>query len=243
MLSIFKKEIASFFSSLIGYMVITFFLVLMGLFIWVFADTSILEYNYATMQQLFLMAPLIFLFLIPAITMSSFAEEQSRGTIEFLATKPLRDRDIVLGKFLANFVLVCIAIAPTLLYYYSIQQLGSPPGNLDSGEVIGSYIGLLSLAAAFVAIGIFASSITANQIVAFVLAAFLCFVLHWSFDYISRMTVFVGTWDDLIQKIGMAYHYDNISKGAIDSRDILYFVSVVVFFIYLTFTSLTVRKG
>lgn len=242
MLSIFKKEIAQFFSSLIGYMVIAFFLVIIGLFMWVFSDTSILEYNYATMEQLFVMAPMVFLFLIPAITMSSFAEEQVSGTIEFLYTKPLRDSEIVLGKYFANLVLVIFAILPTLVYYYSIQQLGAPPGNLDDGEVIGSYIGLISLAASFVAVGIFASSITRNQIVAFVLGAFLCFVIYWGFDYVGRMTVFTGTLDALLQQIGISYHYDNISKGAIDSRDIIYFVSVVIFFIYLTFTALTVRR-
>lgn len=243
MLSIFKKEISQFFSSLIGYIVITFFLVIIGLFMWVFSDTSILEYNYATMEQLFVMAPMVFIFLIPAITMSSFAEERVSGTIEFLYTKPLTDREIVGGKFLAHLTLVLIALAPTLVYYYSIQQLGAPPGNLDNGEVIGSYIGLISLAAAFVAIGIFASSITQNQIVAFVLGAFLCFILYWGFDYLSRMTAFTGTLDDLLQKVGISYHYDNISKGAIDTRDLVYFTSVVVFFIYLTFTALTLRRG
>ncbi len=242
MLSIFKKEIAQFFSSLIGYIVIAFFLVVIGLFMWVFSDTSILEYNYATMEQLFVMAPMVFLFLIPAITMSSFAEERVSGTIEFLYTKPLRDSEIVIGKYLANLVLVIIAIIPTLVYYYSIQQLGAPPGNLDDGEVIGSYIGLISLAASFVAVGIFASSITRNQIVAFVLGAFLCFVIYWGFDYLGRMTAFTGTLDAMIQQIGISYHYDNISKGAIDSRDIIYFASVVTFFIYLTFTALTVRR-
>jgi ABC-2 type transport system permease protein len=242
MLSIFKKEIAQFFSSLIGYIVIAFFLVVIGLFMWVFSDTSILEYNYATMEQLFVMAPMVFLFLIPAITMSSFAEERVSGTIEFLYTKPLRDSEIVIGKYLANLVLVIIAIIPTLVYYYSIQQLGAPPGNLDDGEVIGSYIGLISLAASFVAVGIFASSITRNQIVAFVLGAFLCFVIYWGFDYLGRMTAFTGTLDAIIQQIGISYHYDNISKGAIDSRDIIYFASVVTFFIYLTFTALTVRR-
>lgn len=243
MYSIFKKEVSSFFSSLIGYLVIAVFLVMTGLFMWVFSETSILEYNYATMEQLFAIAPIVFLFLIPAITMSSFAEEKARGTIEFLATKPISTADIVIGKYLANFALVVIALLPTLIYYYSIYQLGVPKGNLDNGEVIGSYIGLLSLAAAFVAIGMFSSAVTNNQIVSFVLAAFLCYFFHWAFTYMAKMPVFAGNLDDVIQRFGISYHYDNISKGAVDSRDVIYFISIVLLFIYLTFSSLQLKRG
>ena len=243
MYSIFKKEISSFFSSLIGYLVVSVFLVMIGLFMWVFGETSILEYNYATMEQLFAIAPIVFLFLIPAITMSSFAEEHARGTIEFLSTKPITSKDIIFGKYMANLTLVVIALLPTLIYYYSIYELGTPKGNLDNGEVIGSYIGLFFLAAAFVAIGMFASTITKNQIVAFVLAAFLSYFFHWAFDYLASMDLFVGTLDAWIQALGINYHYDNISKGAIDSRDIVYFISIVVFFIYATFTSLQLKRG
>jgi ABC-2 type transport system permease protein len=242
MLSVFKKEIHSFFSSLIGYMVIAVFLISIGLFMWVFSETSVLDYNFATMDQLFSIAPLVFLFLIPAITMRSFAEEKSKGTIEFLYTKPLTDFQILMGKFLANFGLVVFAMIPTLVYYYSIYQLGSPKGNLDSGAIIGSYIGLFFLAAAFVAIGMLASSWTKNQITAFILGAFMCFIAHWAFTYIAQMPVFATTWDLLIQRIGINYHYSSISKGLIDTRDIIYFISVVFIFLFGTFQSIQAQK-
>jgi len=218
MYSIFKKEISAFFSSLIAYIVVAVFLVMTGLFMWVFTDTSILYYNYASLDQLFALAPMIFLFLIPAITMRAFAEENQKGTIEFLATKPVSDTDIVLGKYFANLLLVLFAILPTLLYYYSVYQLGSPVGNLDSGGIMGSYIGLIFLAGAFVAIGMWTSSITDNQI------------------------IFAGAGDALIAKLGIAHHYDSVSRGVLDSRDVLYFLSVITIFILATLTSLSKRK-
>ena len=175
MLSIFRKEINVFFSSLIGYMVIGTFLVLMGLILFVFPDYSLLNYPYATLDQLFRLAPLLFLFLIPAVTMRFIAEEQQQGTLEWLATKPVRRWSIVLGKYFAGIVLVLFALIPTGLYYYTVYQLGSPVGNLDSGAIAGSYLGLFFLSAVFVAIGLFASALTRNQIVAFVLAVFFMF--------------------------------------------------------------------
>jgi ABC-2 type transport system permease protein len=242
MYSIFKKEIHAFFSSLIGYMVIGVFLISIGLFMWVFSDTSVLDYNYATLDQLFSIAPLVFLFLIPAVTMRSFAEEKATGTIEFLYTKPLTTYDIIFGKYLANFVLVIFALLPTFIYYYSVYQLGSPVGNLDSGAIIGSYIGLFFLAGAFVAIGMFASTLTNNQIIAFILGAFLCFVFHWAFLYIARLPVFATSLDLFIQKLGINYHYNSISKGLVDTRDIVYFISVIFVFLYSTITILDHRK-
>ncbi len=234
MLSIFKKEISVFFGSLIGYIVIGVFLVFTGLVMWVFTDTSILEYSYATMDSLFYLAPTMFLFLIPAITMKSFAEESNRGTLELLFTKPITDNDIVLGKFFANIALVVFAILPTLVYFYSIYQLGAPKGNIDSGAVFGSYIGLVFLAAVFVAIGLFSSSLTNNQVVAFVIAIFLSFFVHWGFDYISKIPVFFGVWDDFIQRFGIDYHYRSMSRGLFDSRDVIYFISLIVVFLLLT---------
>lgn len=242
MRSIFFKEINAIFSSLIGYIVIGVFLVTMGLIMWVFPDYSILNYNYATLDQLFGIAPFIFLFLIPAITMRSFAEEQQTGTIELLATRPISDLAIILGKYFACLVLVIFALLPTLLYYYSVHQLGSPVGNLDSGAIMGSYLGLFFLAATFVAIGIFASSLTNNQIVSFVLAVFLCFFVQWGFLYISNLPIFAGRVDDAVQMMGIDYHYASISRGLIDSRDVIYFVSVITLFIVLTKTSLERRK-
>jgi len=242
MLSILQKEINTFFSSLIGYVVIGIFLVLMGLMMFVFPDTSLLNYHYATLDQLFQVAPNIFTFLIPALTMRSYAEEKQEGTIEFLTTKPLSDLQIILGKYLANLLLVVFALLPTLLYYYTVYKLGSPEGNLDSGATIGSYFGLIFLAAVFVAIGIFASSLTDNQIVAFVLAAFLCFLVHWGFYYISNLPVFFGKSDDFIQQLGLEYHYTSISRGIVDSRDVIYFLSVIAGFIMLTLLNLERRK-
>jgi ABC-2 type transport system permease protein len=240
--SIFIKEINTFFSSLIAYVVVAVFLLLIGLFMWVFSDTSVLNYNFAVMDQLFSIAPLVFLFLIPAVTMRSFAEEKQKGTIEFLMTKPLTTTDILLGKYFANVVLVLFALLPTLLYYYSIYTLGSPTGNLDSGAIIGSYIGLIFLASAFVSIGMLASALTENQIVSFILAAFLCFVVHWAFSYIAAMPVFTAKYDLFIQQLGISYHYSSISKGVIDSRDIMYFVSVIAVFLLITFAILENKK-
>lgn len=242
MYSVFIKEISTFFSSLIGYLVIGVFLISIGLFMWVFSETSVLDYNFATMDQLFSIAPLIFLFLIPAITMRSFAEEKAKGTIEFLYTKPLTTYKIIMAKYLANFCLVLFSLIPTLVYYYSVYQLGSPVGNLDTGSIIGSYIGLVFLSAAFVAIGTFASTLTNNQIISFILGAFLCFFFHWAFTYIARMPVFTTNLDLLIQKMGMNYHYVSMSKGLLDTRDIVYFVSVIFIFIYATVTVMEKRQ-
>lgn len=242
MWSIFKKEINLFFSSLIGYIAIGVFLIAMGLFVWVFPDTNTLDYGYATLEGLFNFAPNIFMFLIPAITMRSFAEETQSGTIELLATRPISDIAIIAGKFLACVVLVVFALIPTVLYYITVYQLGSPVGNIDTGGVIGSYIGLLLLAASFVAIGVFASSITTNQIVSFVLAVFLCFFIFMAFDMLSGLELFYGKTDALIQSLGINYHYQSVSRGVLDSRDVLYFASVIGIFMMLTKTSLERRK-
>lgn len=238
MQAIFRKELHAFFSSLIGYLVIAVFLVLLGLIMFVFPDTSVLEYPYASMEQLFDNAPLIFLLLIPAICMRMFAEEWQTGTIEFLLTKPVRKLDIILGKYLASLVLVVFALLPTLLYYYTIYQLGSPKGNLDSGAVMGSYLGLILLAGCFTSIGLFASSLSKNQVTAFVLATFLCFLLYYGFFFFSRLPVFAGRGDILVQMLGIDFHYDAISKGVIDSRNVVYFFSVIAFFLFLTQLSL-----
>ncbi|MEM1325083.1 MAG: gliding motility-associated ABC transporter permease subunit GldF [Bacteroidota bacterium] len=242
MTSIFFKEVNAFFSSLIGYIVIGIFLVLMGLFMFVFADYSILNYKFATLDQLFNIAPLIFLFLIPAVTMRSFAEEQQSGTIELLATRPLQDWEIVVGKYLANLLLVTFALLPTLLYYWTVHELGSPKGNLDSGAILGSYLGLFLLAAAFTAMGIFSSSLTNNQIVAFLLAVFLCFIFYWGFLFISNLPGFVGKLDSIIQMIGIDYHYESISRGVLDSRDVIYFFSLIGFFLFATAIALQRRR-
>ena len=242
MYSIFYKEINTFFSSLIGYIVIGVFLLFMGLMLWVFPDYSLLEYQFASLDQLFELAPVIFMFLIPAITMRSFAEEKQSGTIELLVTKPLKDWQIVLGKFLACWLLVIFALLPTLLYYYTMYELGTPKGNLDSGAIMGSYLGLILLAGVFVAIGLLASALTNNQIVAFLAAVFFCFVFYWGFDFISRLPVFLGRTDDIVQMIGIDYHYASISRGLIDLRDLLYFFSLIGVFLMGCQVALESRK-
>ncbi len=240
--ALFIKEIQSFFSSLIGYVVIGIFVLLLGLMMWVFPDFSLLNYNYASLDQLFSLSPMIFLFLIPAITMRSFSEEIQNGTIEILLTKPIRELDIVAGKFMACLALVCIALIPSSLYFYSVYQLGSPKGNIDVGSVMGSYIGLFMLAAAFTSIGIFCSTLFKNQIVAFLSSLSLCYIFYFGFLFISKLPVFFGKTDDIVQRIGMDYHYNSLSKGLVDLKDVIYFISITFFFLFLTIESLKSRK-
>lgn len=240
--SIFLKEINAFFSSLIGYIVVGVFLAVMSVILWFLPDFSLLELGEATLVPFFELAPVVFSFLIPAITMRSFAEEQQSGTIELLATRPVTDLQIILGKYFASLALVAFALVPTALYYVTIYQLGIPKGNLDSGAILGSYFGLLLLAGAFASIGIFASSLSANQIVAFLLAVLLCITFYWGFFFFSKLPIFVGKLDDLIQQLGIDYHYDYISRGVLDTRNLLYFFSISAFFIALTLVSLERRK-
>ena len=242
MFTLFKKELASFFSSLIGYLTIVVFLALTGLMLWVFkSDFNILDYGYAGMDGLFIIGPFLYLFLIPAITMRMFAEEKKNGTMELLLTKPLSEMKIIWAKFLAGFVLVFISLLPTLVCYFSVVALGDPVGNIDTGSVTGSYIGLLLLGAAFVAIGLFASSITNNQIVAFILAALMSAFMHLGFESIYRMG-FLGDADLFVRSLGMSYHYDSISRGVVDSRDVIYFISVIAIFMMATRIVLQSRK-
>lgn len=233
MLQVLTKEFNSFLNSLIAYLVIGVFLTGIGLLMWVFPDTSVLDYGYADMDTLFSFGPYVLIFLIPAITMRSFAEERKGGTIELLLTKPLRDLDIILGKYLACFALVLVALVPTVIYYFSIRQLGNPVGNIDTPGVIGSYVGLVMLGGVFCSIGIFASSITPNQIVAFITAAFLCFILFSGFNSIATLEFWSGN-VLFIKQLGLLYHYEAISKGLIDSRDLIYFLSIIVLMLSIT---------
>ncbi|MDY6287906.1 MAG: gliding motility-associated ABC transporter substrate-binding protein GldG [Bacteroidales bacterium] len=242
MFSLFKKELASFFSSLTGYLTIVVFLVLTGLMLWVFkSDFNILDYGYAGMDGLFIIGPFLYLFLIPAITMRMIAEEKRNGTMELLLTKPISEMTLIWAKFLAGLVLVVISLLPTLVGYFSVVALGDPVGNVDSGSVAGSYLGLLLLGAAFVAIGIFASSLTNNQIVAFILAALMCAFMHLGFEAICRMG-FLGSAELVVRQLGMSYHYDSISRGVVDSRDVIYFASVTALFMMATRMVLQSRK-
>jgi ABC-2 type transport system permease protein len=242
MFAIYRKELGAFLSSLIGFVVLFLFLAFMGVWLWALPDTSILTNNYAGLDGLFDLAPIVFMVLIPAITMRTLAEETQTGTIELLVTRPLSDWQIVAGKFLASLTLVVIALLPTLIYYFSVYQLGQTKGNLDSGGIMGSYIGLICLAAVFCAIGVFASSLTSNQIVSFILAVFLCFVSYQTFDLISKLPIFFGKTDDFVQKIGIAHHYASISRGVVDTRDVIYFGSVILLFLSAAVLTLSKRK-
>jgi ABC-2 type transport system permease protein len=235
MLHVLTKEFNSYLNSLIAYVVIGVFLIGIGLLTWVFPETSVLDYGYADMETLFSLGPYVFIFLVPAITMRSLAEEKKAGTLEMLVTKPLTDWEIVLGKFFASWLLVLFALIPTIIYYFSIYQLGNPPGNIDTPGITGSYIGLMLLAGVFCSVGIFASALTPNQIVAFIIAAFFCFILFSGFDSIARLE-FWSSAALFIRQLGIVYHYESLSKGLIDSRDVIYFLSVV--FIMLSITKL-----
>ena len=246
MYALLKKEISNFLSSLIGIMVIVVFLLITGLFLWVFqSDFNLLPYGssvaYANLDSLFIIAPWVFLVLVPAVTMRSFAEENRTGTIEMLLTKPLSDWQIIWAKFLAGVALVLLALIPTFVYYFSIYQLGLPKGNLDSGGIWGSYIGLFLLSSSFVSIGVFCSSLTNNQILAFILSVFLCGFLYIGFEFIYSLSLF-GKVDLFIQQLGMNAHYGSLSRGVIDTRDVLYFFSVIVIFLSATKLVLASRK-
>ena len=233
MFPILKKEFNSFFAGPIAYLVIGLFLLMNGLYLWVFKDDfNILNAGFSDLSPFFYMAPWLFLFLIPTITMKSFANEFSSGTIEILKTNPISDWQIVLGKFSASLLLVVVALVPTLTYVFSINELGDPVGNLDFGSTIGSYVGLLLLATTYTAIGLFTSTLSENQIVAFILGVFITFFLFYGFDAISNS---VGN-NLSIKKMGINEHFKSISRGVIDTRDILYFLSVTIFFLYITKT-------
>ena len=241
MINILIKEINVFLNSFIAYIIIAVFLTGIGLLMWVFPETSVLEYGFADMGSFFSLCPYIFMFLIPAITMRMFSEEKRGGTMELLLTKPVRDIDIIMGKFLAGVVLVLFSLLPTLIYYFTLSYLGNPPGNIDTAGVTGSYFGLFLLGAAFTAIGVFSSSFTENQVTAFVIAVFLSFLMYFGFNAISK-TPLLSEISLFIDQVGMMYHYNSMSKGLIDTRDVVYFVSVTGVMILFTNLILKSRK-
>lgn len=237
MFAILKKEIHTFFASPIGYLVIALFLILNGLFLWFFkGDFNIIDNGFADLSNFFVLAPWILLFLIPAVTMRSFSDEKKQGTLELLLTKPISHLNIVLGKYLGAFVLILITLLPTALYVFTVYQLGDPVGNLDLGSTLGSYFGLLFLIAAYTAIGIFASSLSDNQIVTFIIAVFLCFFFYIGFegiaDYLSS---------NFIDQLGMSFHFKSMSRGVLDTRDIIYFLSIACVFITLTLQNINTK--
>ncbi len=232
MFAIYRKEISAFFNSLTGYLVIIVFLTFIGLYTWVFPGTNVLDLGFADMETLFAFGPVAFLFLIPAITMRSFAEEKKDGTIELLLTRPVTDRQIILGKYFACASLVAFSLLPTVVYYVSLYYLGNPRGNIDSAGVVSSYIGLFLLGAVFTSVGIFSSVISGNQIVAFITAVILCYLLYDGVARIASLSVATG----FLASLGLDYHYNALGKGLIDSRNIIYFISLI--FIMLMSTGL-----
>ncbi|MCT4604142.1 MAG: gliding motility-associated ABC transporter permease subunit GldF [Marinifilum sp.] len=242
MLALLTKEFRSFFSSLTGYLILSVFLIATGLFVWVFpGSTNPLDTGYANLDVLFEMSPWIYLFLIPAVSMRLFADEKKQGTIELVYTRPLKETEIVLAKYFAALLVIVVSLLFCLIYYISIYYLGNPVGSIDSGAFWGSFIGLFFLAAVYVAIGVFSSSITDNQIVAFLLALVLCFLFYAGFDYLADLTIFRNMQSD-IYNLGIQEHYKSISRGVIDSRDLVYFTGVIVAFLLITRTVLKSRK-
>jgi ABC-2 type transport system permease protein len=240
MWTVFSKEVNSFLNSLIAYVVISVFLTGIGLLMWVFPETSVLDYGYADMETLFSLGPYVLMFLIPAITMRLFAEEKKGGTLELLLTRPLSEVQIIGGKYLAGLFLVVFTLLPTGLYYFSIYSLGNPTGNLDTAGILGSYVGLVLLGATFTSIGLMASSLSENQIIAFILAVFLCFFLFTGFNSIAAINVW-GSYSLFFEQLGMLTHYNSLSKGLLDSRDIVYFLSVIFIFLLITRLKLNQR--
>ncbi len=237
MYQIFKKELNSFLNSLIGYIVIGVFLTATGLLTWFFKD-NILDFGYADMSLFFQISPYLFLFLIPAITMRAFAEEVKSGTIELLFTKPLSKWEIVLGKYLASCFLILLSLLPTLLFYYSVYQLGNPQGNIDSAAVFSSYLGLFFLGCVFAAIGVMMSSFTDNQVTAFVLSFIICLILYYGVGQLAQLP-FVGDFGYFFNQLGLDYQYNALSKGLIDSRNIVYFISVIFLTLWATKRKIT----
>lgn len=240
MWAVCKKELRQYFSSLTAYIAIIVFLLLNGLFLFVFPDTSLLDYGYATLDKFFELAPWILLLLVPAISMRAFADEFRVGTFELLRTRPLTSWEIVIGKYLSCLVVVLCSLLPTIIYAYTVQHL-SVEGGIDLGGTMGSYIGLILLASVFTAIGICCSSFTNNAVIAFLIAAFACFLVYDAFTAISKIPSFEAGPDYYIEMLGIDFHYRSISRGVVDSRDIIYFLSIIVLFLFITKRNLQKR--
>jgi len=232
MKALLLREIKSFFGSPIGYLVIAIFLLLNGLFLWVFDyGFNILNSGFADMAPFFTLSPWILIFLIPAVTMRSFSDEKKQGTLELLFTKPLSTWEIVNGKFFGAFTLIVLALIPTIIYVFVISYFGNPQGNIDLGSTLGSYFGLLFLVSGYTAIGVFTSTLSDNQIVAFISAMFLCFLFYFGFEGLASFT---GSFSTSVAKLGMDYHFKSMSRGVIDTRDVIYFTTIAVLFLSLT---------
>lgn len=242
MFAIFRKEINGFFSSFTGYIVIIFFLLINSMFMWVFpGEWNIFDRGYAGLDTLFFISPWVFLFLVPSVTMRMIAEEKRLGTIELIYSKPISERGLAYGKFLASVALVILALLPGIIYYFSVYQLGETPGNLDKGGTMGAFIGLFFLASVYASIGIFASSLTDNQVIAFICTVVICFFLYMGFDSFAYLPG-LKELDEFVIRLGINEHYKSVSRGVIDIRDIAYFLALIAVFTELTVFSLQSRK-
>jgi len=242
MFAIFRKEISGFFSSLTGYIVIIVFLLINSLFMWVFpGEWNIFDSGYASLDTLFFLSPWVFLFLVPAVTMRMIAEEKRLGTIELIYSRPITERGIIWGKYLASILLVLLALIPGLVYYISVYMLGENPGNLDRGGTMGAFTGLFFLASVYVSAGIFASSVTDNQVVAFILAVLICFLLFMGFDSFAYLPGLKKI-DEFVIRLGINEHYKSVSRGVIDIKDAAYFIAVALIFNEATRLVLLSRK-
>jgi len=242
MIHLFRKEWNQFFSSIIGVLALVITFLALGLIVFVFPESNVLDYGYATLESFFELTPWVLLFLIPAITMRLFAEEYAAGSLELLITKPLRLIDIVGGKYLASALILLFVLFLTLVYPYIISNLAEPKGNIDNAAIAGSYFGLFLLGLSFLAIGLFASAISKSQIAAFILAFAICFACYYAFDSLSRIPALVGKADYFLQNLGLQYHYNSLSRGVITLKDVVYFLSVIVFFLALTLFTLERRR-
>ncbi|MBT3300910.1 MAG: gliding motility-associated ABC transporter permease subunit GldF [Bacteroidetes bacterium] len=241
MFAIYLKEINNFFSSIIAYVVIIVFLVANGVFLWLLPESNIFDFGYASLDQLFELAPWVFMFLVPAITMRSFAEERKSGTLEIILSKPVSDIQIILGKYFANLSLVLFALLPSLVYFFSVYQMASPVGNMDIGGTWGSYLGLFFLGAVYVSIGLLASSLSDNQIISFILALFICFFFYSLLDML-RGLLLISPIDPFLEYLSINTHYISMSRGVIDSRDMIYFISFSALFLFLSRLIMEKRK-
>lgn len=242
MFAIFRKEISGFFSSLTGYIVIIVFLLINSLFMWVFpGEWNIFDNDYAGLDTIFFLSPWVFLFLVPAVTMKMIAEEKRLGTIELIYSRPITERGIIWGKYLASVALVLLALLPGLIYYISVYLLGETPGNLDKGAALGAFIGLFFLASVYASVGIFASSLTDNQVIAFIIAVLICFILFMGFDSFAYLPGLKNL-DEFVIRLGINEHYKSISRGVLDIKDVVYFIAVVFIFNEATRFHLISRK-
>lgn len=241
MLPIFRKEISGFFSNLTGYMVIIIFLLINSMFMWVFpGEWNILDRGYAGLDTLFFISPWVFLFLVPAVTMRMIAEEKRLGTIELIYSKPVSERAVVYGKYLSSVALVLLALIPCFIYYFSVYFLGEVHGNIDNGGTAGAFIGLFFLASVYASAGLFASSLTDNQVIAFIIGVVICFFLFAGFDSFAYLPG-LKKFDEFVIRLGINEHYKSMSRGVIDSKDIAYFLGVIAVFNEVTVFNLESR--